>query len=561
MRLFLALVSLSAVTAALDYEAMLDKLWSDCDTDGNEKLSLDEFKTALDKLGIDGAVFNKYGHTGATSFFNALDGTNGDGALTEKELAAAITDYPDYEPILVEAFTNGAGEVPTSVPAPSKAIKDAPNSVKVSLTVDRKPNEIYPGMRRDIKAAFAKKGGVKPDAVIVMYTAIAAAASARRKLATSGTKIEAEIFVADDAAAEAALAAMPADGAAFGTDPDMKGAFAGMTVTDVETESRGIPPLPISTLIGIGVALGVVTCGLCALAVVISKGNAKKANVPRSGFCSSGCCSLYAVGPWAFGELVACAALIGCTAYLFTQMDAFTQNVIGLLETLEALKASTVPAIKDLVAQLPSAILDSIIAQKAQFSLLPFAAAAPGLVAGLLILFAGAASRAPCRPKTYCATKALAAIAFVFLLLSLILYAIFGGFALIIRFAPPVIKDQVNEILGQCKVVPASVNQLVTDNQAAVDQLKAAGQDVTDLQKELDEVTSLTLLIDSGCDYLLGFFDELVALFLPGILCVVAVVFAFYVNTHFCCAAGCISKSPKVSNKSAGKSSDRMQAV
>merc|ERR1711988_1086459 len=106
------------------------------------------------------------------------------------------------------------------------------------------------------------------------------------------------------------------------------------------------------------------------------------------------------------------------------------------------------------------------------------------------------------------------------LIVALIFYSIFAGVSLTLKFAPPMVKDNLNLLTSTCELVPAMVNQLVGDNQNALDQLATTGANVTELQAVLSDVIGLASTVDDGCDNILQLFVEFNYLFEPGVLCV-----------------------------------------
>ena len=95
-----------------------------------------------------------------------------------------------------------------------------------------------------------------------------------------------------------------------------------------------------------------------------------------------------------------------------------------------------------------------------------------------------------------------------------------------------------------CAAAIPQLNQVLANNQAAVTQLESTGQDVTELQETIDDVAGIVGLVDDGCEYLTGIFDEVVKLFLPGACCVVSILFALYMNLMLCCSTGCCKAPP-----------------
>ena len=76
----------------------------------------------------------------------------------------------------------------------------------------------------------------------------------------------------------------------------------------------------------------------------------------------------------------------------------------------------------------------------------------------------------------------------------------------------------------------------------------AASQDasVVSAQAMLASAGTLYQTVDGGCNALKGIFTEFENLFVPGLTCVVSIVFALFVNNTLCCAAGCCCKAPPV---------------
>lgn len=537
----LALVLGATTVTAQDYTGALKGLWKQSDKDGDKLLDLTEFKDACSKMDL--AASDLKDHATLDAFFTSID-SNGDGKLTEKELADSMTTYPDYKSVLRSKFTNGAGEVPSGIQQPSESVAKALAKVVMNIEVAGKPSDLYAGTRRQIKEYFADKCGVTAAEVIMTFLPKAVAdASGRRKLQTAdATVIKGTAFVADNAAAEAAQAALPTDAAGFEAVP----AFSGLSVTSVEITAKKELSIPIPEAVGTGAALLVIGLIMCFLASKFARKGSQ--GVTPRGCCSTGCCSFYAVKSWAFAEFVALIAFAGCLVFLFTRMSALTTTVDGLIQTLLDLTSSTVSAIKDLTASLPTSIISTIEQQRAQIQLLPIAVMVPGALCIIFLLLACLCPLSKGHKGSYCWSKCFIMLANVFLLVSFIFYIIFVAIAAVIQFGPPQIKDQLRQITGLCDTVPPAMQQLVADNKAGLDLLVAAGQpesSLANLRTVLDDVESLTTSIAKGCTHLNQLFVDVFNLFLPGLMCIVAIVFAMFVNNTLCCAEGCCKAPPK----------------
>merc|ERR1719502_1466638 len=94
------------------------------------------------------------------------------------------------------------------------------------------------------------------------------------------------------------------------------------------------------------------------------------------------------------------------------------------------------------------------------------------------------------------------------------------------------------------------IKQTAADNAAALEKLKAAGQDTSSYQATMDSVNELVKTVDAGCENILQMFVEFNVLFLPGACCIVAIVFGVYVNNVLCCSA---NERKKQQQKQAGQ--------
>ena len=125
----------------------------------------------------------------------------------------------------------------------------------------------------------------------------------------------------------------------------------------------------------------------------------------------------------------------------------------------------------------------------------------------------------------------------------MVFYLIFTALAIAVNTVPD-IEQGVSLARAQCELIPAQTRQLVSDNQAAIDQLNAMGADVGDFQAQLDEVAQLSGFVSRGCAHVNTLIDEMLNLFFPAVLCVVAIIFAMFVNQMLCCVTGCCRSPP-----------------
>jgi hypothetical protein len=560
------------------FESMLLPLWEQTDVDGSGDLSETEFESALAKLGISADVLTSHSQSYAVLFAD-LD-EDGDGALTQTELAAAAA-YPEYQAAFMSAFTNDVAEIPDIGDViPSDDVIAAGATVQITLVVSGSPEAIYAGQREMITEYFAALANVDSSMVIITFLSadrrrltdtweqkLAAIKPGKRKLSET-TVIEATIFVEDATAAESAYAAMPESAA------DLSGvaAFDNIEVTEIEAATEmQFPDLPFATIGIVGLVLLGVGFLLCSNARFWA-GKAQRKKKAKGEKPGGGCCSLNAVKPWAFGELVAAACIVGTMFYLYQNVTGVTNAIIGMIETLVAIilfvngieSDSPMATLASFSDNIPEGIIEPIEENLKLLRLLPIAVIVPGLFAAFFLLLASLCPLSKANKGSYCCTKCMILLADILLVVCIGFYATFAGFAVAITYAPPAIKEQISFIRNMCVTVPALLEQRISDAQQTVAMLEEAGQAemLGEISKSLGDVTTIAEFAIDACGYLSAFFEEMMAIFLPGLMCVVAIVFALFVNKTLCCAAGCCCYGPpKPPKVDAAKSQAGLQNI
>jgi hypothetical protein len=549
----LALVCLSGVTHAseMDYTKLLDELWAKTDADESGDLNQAEFSSALANLGLPASTFTRHGGS-YTQLFTAVD--TGNGAITQEELANAAVDMEYYRDDFIGAFTNGALEPPSmEMMETPDDVKSSRAQVTFSATVAGPPDAIYAGERAAMKSYFATTASVDEKAVVITFKPVdrrRLAAASKRELQATATDIDTTIFVKDAAAAESVSALLPS------TTGDLEAipAFSTVDVTSITpAEPYSVPPLPLATVGIIGAILVVAMILLIVNANYWSKKTAAKNG--RKG----GCCSLNAVGPWTFGESFASVVLIACVFYLYNNVTGVTDALIGLLEFLMAIvDAMDNPALASISGIIPAALMDQLgegtelLEQaKSQFSLLPVAVMIPGLFAAIFLALGAMCPRLPINKGSLCWSKCYMFLALIFLIVALVFYILFAAAAIAFAFAPPELQEGIATIRGMCVSIPAQIGQQVTDGQLTLERLGGASNpDLAEIITTLDEAKALSDLVVDGCGSLISLIDELIGIFVPAIMCVIAIIFAAFVNETLCFAAGCCCYGPSKPGKS-----------
>merc|ERR1719231_571620 len=320
------------------------------------------------------------------------------------------------------------------------------------------------------------------------------------------------IYLASDADAKQLQGKIPASVAEMQKVP----AMSGLTVT--ETKVFVVPEwqVPWASMAAMAAVLLVASFVSCLVGKCWARRNREIESVQYDGCCSTGCCSFFAVRSWAFWQLVASLILIIACAFLFVRMQGLTKVLSNLVDIFLKFVNSTVPFISSFQQRIPAGISGSLKDYKHLIPLLPVAVIVPG------------------------------ALAF---------YSLFAGISLGIRYAPPQVKTGLDRITGMCEVTAPMIKQTAADNAAALEKLKAAGQDTSSYQATMDSVNELVKTVDAGCENILQMFVEFNVLFLPGACCIVAIVFGMYVNNVLCCSAGCCSANErkKQQQKQAGQ--------
>ena len=160
-------------------------------------------------------------------------------------------------------------------------------------------------------------------------------------------------------------------------------------------------------------------------------------------------------------------------------------------------------------------------------------------------------TRCCCRKGSYSCSKCFSFLALLLLLVSLVFYVILAAMGLIVH-DPSVLghefeqsfEESIGKITGLCLTVPPTLQQAISDNILAIDQLEGAGQDVSEYRDTLEEVGGLVDIVDDCCDHLQAFFPGVVRLFLPSVTCAAAILCSILLTSSLCCATGCCKNPP-----------------
>jgi len=139
-----------------------------------------------------------------------------------------------------------------------------------------------------------------------------------------------------------------------------------------------------------------------------------------------------------------------------------------------------------------------------------------------------------------CCAKFFAFLNHILLILSAVLYIIFGaiGIAITLEFARPYLKL----ITGICETKIPILAELAQGAQQALDMAESVdtpADDLKDIQTAVDVLKPTYEIFDTACDCLSDLMFDLAGLVVPGAVAAVASFYGLYSIHGLCCAANC----------------------
>ena len=533
-------------------QAYIEALWTQVNTDGDDELSLAELEAALVLLEISPSVFTN--HQGSASvLFNAYD-ADSSGGLSMTEMADIASMY---QGALVGALTNGAGEIPTSIPAVPTGVTEALARVTFQVEVAGTVQSIFPATRTAIRQYFADLAGVSIDLCIVTFIDVSTAGGRRRKLQGASVRVEATAYVPDQAAADAAREAFPADAAGLGAVP----AFSSLTVNSVSVATSATPTIDSTGPVIAAAVLVFVYIFVSSVAQLQGKRGAIKDGA-TGGMCATGCCSYYAVKPWAMGEVLAIIALAYSLFALLAPAQTLVTSFLSIIDLLiEVIQSdnSLLSQVGSVLNAIPQDAVDAFQANRSTFELLPFVFLAPGIGAIVWMLFASCCAVLPMRKGAFCGSKCMIffatfaifqAMGFYFVIFSFI--QLWSDYDQLIAQWPQAVdydpRAAQATVMGTCGTVVPFIQQLVQDNTAAMSAASAAGVDTSTLTQTLADVNQFAGWADQGCEMIEDVFTSIPGLYAPAAYCFFALLLALFTSETLCCAMGCCCAAKSTSN-------------
>lgn len=235
--------------------------------------------------------------------------------------------------------------------------------------------------------------------------------------------------------------------------------------------------------------------------------------------------------------------LIGFAAWMFSIFGEFSSNVACIIDSIKTLKTVKGEVGKGLTS-FTSAIPDSLIAQLEQFvGLLAVFVILPavGIIFFQTILVVCALKNK--KGDTAKCIKCLVCILTQFCILGVVFYIIVGGIGIVSSTAEGQAAQAA--ITDVCTTTIPQTRADLTDSQALVDQLKAAGGSgptVDEAQFELDEADKAVTALEKACGCFAGLAETFTALTAPGFACAVVCLILLILNCCTCCALGCCGK-------------------
>jgi len=519
LRVLLASSIALAAGSSQAFEPFLESLWSDSDTDSDDKLDLTEWNDAVNRLAAE-HVFTDFG-TSPEEIFYQIAGM--DNMIDQSEAIDWATNQAlgkDFAKALV-GIDGLDGGIDFSSEAPT-AIKDAATKVTREFTLSKNLMDLKQRDRDEIKGRIATQFGVSIDAVICTFSA-------------GSVVVKAEVYAADATQASTIESAMAAIDT---TQADTLMGCAPSCVTGMSSVSTSVVSweLPSMGMVGLGVA-ALVLAGTFTwiIAMFIGKKTRTETGQSYNSCCSDGCCSYNAARGWACGNIMAFIFLLSGAISLYVESGNFVDAIKGLLAEIVSLGQTTGPG-ADALSAIPMDIVDQATPYLDYVSLIIML---PGVVGAVFLLFAALLG---CRRKsTMCMGKCCVALSDIVLIVAFVLYIIFAASGIVLGL--PVAQEQVSTITGICETKVPQIAQIATNARAAYDAAVALpavdATSLSDMQTELLQAEEQIQLFAAACIYLNTGLTSISELFVPSFVCVCAILLAFWTNHGLCCAASC----------------------
>lgn len=288
LALLSGLLALAGATPA--YQGSVDALYRQSDTDNDGVLSESEFVEAARKLGPDlERAIRRHVGRGRNIWAMGQDADtagDNDNTVSKQELIDYVSST---DAALRDAFITAATNRPTAdeitIVAPPDGVKNSRAVVEVEIMAAGSITDIFPGVRRTIKAYFSNLMGVPESQITLTFL-------------PGSVKVKATAFVADAAAANEAREAAAA---ALAT-PALASAAIGLQVEETPVvrtkERKNTDKEKIAAALGSGVAWLFLVIVVSVVAGVVAKKKLARENGQPVGCLKTGCCSYYAVHVW-----------------------------------------------------------------------------------------------------------------------------------------------------------------------------------------------------------------------------------------------------------------------
>lgn len=171
---------------------------------------------------------------------------------------------------------------------------------------------------------------------------------------------------------------------------------------------------------------------------------------------------------------------------------------------------------------------------------LPIVAIVPACITAVLVLLA---TLCGCRAgNTACCAKLFILVGMLLSFLCVILYGIIGAAGTLTE--QDTAKQQISTATALCAIEPITPEQL-NNATAYIAYGESQGQNMDAEKLQLRGMQEALRIFQSLCVCVtIGFFDDIKALSLPGLVCCAASLYTFVVQACLCCALGCCG-SPK----------------
>ena len=558
-RCLLLVSSIAAASGAEYYAAYIDKVFvkSDVDTDG--VLTADEIGNFVEKVDCGPkmtAAFDPFETDSDTAFTNSKTtlytraNTDSVTGVTKAELTAWIEKsgktstekaFADCIIVGMTGIDKTPGATTSGIGVENTKVTEAKAFIELVFTMTQNPEDLFIGERKSLRSKIIN---------LMSIPSVTTAADLFMTISAGSGVVEAKAYVPTEAEAKTGKSNL----ATALPDKTTASAALGVTVESKPTIKEGQPypvadddiTLPASVA-GIAVVLGVLAC---CLGKFFAKKRRASSETKYDGCCSTGCCSPYALQGWSAGVVIAVLFMLGGMFVFWQAMGDVKTDVVCIIDKILELKDLGGDAAEAISAI--DGVLDTVKQIKPYIEMIDLISLAPAAVVVLtLIITAGCGQR---DIQTMKWMKCFALTSLPLLIVCIVFYAIFSAVGYAITFEA--VQEQFIKVTSLCETSLPTIKQTLTDAESALKSAKTLtgvdASDMSDLEDKVSYARPAANIFEAVCDCINNLFFSINKLFIPGLCCVSASVYALWTVFAMCCAGKCCCR-PRRNAKVGGK--------